>query len=234
LKNVIRIKLASLEFPQPAYYSFSKYRNNTSFYINAANDTYEIVIQDGQYTTYLLFEELNRAFKQIKDIVFTAAFNPVTQQTDISGSSPFTLQFSHTTEKMYDFGLGYFLGYRLKEYSGNTTYTSESRVDVKGDAYCFLQLNQFSNVEQKLLDGSILNAFAKIPLLQEHSALTKEIILQQPTNFSFFEIRIVDPYGQEVDLLDTNYSFALEITEVMNSELYDFYRNYLFQKTLGF
>lgn len=236
LKNVIRIKLASLEFPQPAYYAFSSYRGNTTFMIETADDTYEISIQDGNYTTCEMFEELNRALSNIKDTSFSATYNKITQQTDISGSIPFKLQFAERNpERLYDFGLGYDLGFRLKEYDGAQSYTSESRVDVKGDQYCFLQINQFSNVEQKLLDGSILHAFAKITMgehRQEH--LTREIILQQPTNFSHLEIRVVDPYGKEVELLDTNFSFALEITEVMNSELYDFYRNYLFQKTLGF
>lgn len=231
IKNVIRIKLASLEFSQPAYYAFSKHRKNTTFFIKTELETYELIIQDGNYNILQIFEELNRAFAQIEEGEFKATYNEITQQTDISGSIDFTLQFAQANP---DLGLGYSLGFRLKEYSGKRIYTSESRLDVKGDPYCFLQINQFSNVEQKLLDGSILNAFAKITAHQEHSATTKEIILQQPTNFSFFEIRVVDPNGLEVDMLDTNFSFALEITEVMNSELYDFYRNYLFQKTLGF
>jgi hypothetical protein len=235
LKNVIRIKLASLEFPKPAYYDFSKNKYNTTFIIETASDSYEFIIQEGNYTIPQMFNELNRAFAQVTDASFSAAYNEITQQTDISGTQPFTLQFAHTNpERIYDFGLGYYLGFRLKEYSGASLYTSESRVDITGDPYCFLQINQFSNVEQKLLDGTILNAFAKITKYNENQALTKEIILQQPTNFSYFDIRVVDPYGQEVDMLDCNFSFALEVTEVMNSELYDFYRNYLFQKTLGF
>lgn len=235
LKNVIRMKLSSLEFPHPAYYAFSSYKGNTSFYIETDTDTYEVSIQDGNYTICQMFDELNRALSNIKDASFSATYNPITQQTDISGSVPFTLQFAEKNpEKLYDFGLGYNLGFRMKEYQGANSYTSESRADVKGDQYCFLQINQFSNVEQKLLDGTILHAFAKINLTHTEHNLTKEIIFQQPTNFSYLEVKIVDPYGKEVDLLDTNFSFSLEITEVMNSELYDFYRNYLFQKTLGF
>jgi hypothetical protein len=37
----------------------------------------------------------------------------------------------------------------------------------------------------------------------------------------------MDPYGDVIDLNCMDFSFSIEITEVLNIKLYDFYRNYI-------
>jgi hypothetical protein len=53
------------------------------------------------------------------------------------------------------------------------------------------------------------------------NTITKEYFFQQPTNISGFQVRLSDPYDQDVDLVGLDFSFTLEIRAVMNSSLYD-------------
>jgi hypothetical protein len=42
----------------------------------------------------------------------------------------------------------------------------------------------------------------------------------------------LDPYGKIIDLNGLNMSMSLEITEVMNTKMYEFYRNYIWLGTV--
>jgi hypothetical protein len=62
--------------------------------------------------------------------------------------------------------------------------------------------------------------------------LSNEIIFPSPVDINFLNIKLVDPYGEVIDLVGMNFSFSLEITEVLNTKLYDFYRNYIWAGTI--
>ena len=57
--------------------------------------------------------------------------------------------------------------------------------------------------------------------------MSNEIVFPSPTDLKILQIKLLDPYGEVVDLNCMNFSFSLEITEVLNTALYDFYRNYI-------
>jgi hypothetical protein len=44
-------------------------------------------------------------------------------------------------------------------------------------------------------------------------------------------IKLMDAYGIPVELNNLNFSLSLEIMEVMNVQMYDYYRNYLWNKS---
>ena len=137
--------------------------------------------------------------------------------------------------------MGYNLGYRLPAYrvtnltvvSGLDTYsqTGECCLDVGGDQYMFLSVNDLYTVEQKT-DENYIQCLAKI-VLQDNVApnycilMSNEIVFPSPTDLKILQIQLLDPYGEVVDLNCMNFSFSLEITEVLNTALYDFYRNYI-------
>ena len=64
------------------------------------------------------------------------------------------------------------------------------------------------------------------------SCITNEIVFPQPQDLTILNITLKDPYGGIVDLNGLDYSFTLEITEVLNTRLYDFYRNYIWLGTV--
>jgi hypothetical protein len=149
-----------------------------------------------------------------------------------------------------DFGLGYNLGFRMKLYRATTvtvvgtmdTYsvTSEGCIDVVGDTYMFLCVNDFHCVEQKT-DVDYLQCLAKIIIREDKNAviyddgsclLSNEIIFPSPVDINVLNVKLVDLYGCPIDLCGMNFAFSLEITEVLNTALYDFYRNYIWMGTI--
>ena len=151
------------------------------------------------------------------------------------------------------FGLGVNLGFKQKTYKvtnvKQTTVapiidvyyqTAECFMDVVGDTYMLLCVNDFHAVEQKTTENYI-QCLAKIIIREDKHAviyddgssfLSNEIIFPSPTDLKILEVKLLDPYGEVVDLCGMNFSFSLEITEVLNTRLYDFYRNYIWLGTI--
>jgi hypothetical protein len=62
--------------------------------------------------------------------------------------------------------------------------------------------------------------------------MSNEIVFPSPIDLKILQVKLIDPYGEIVDLNCMNFSFSLEITEVLNTSLYDFYRNYIWLGTI--
>jgi hypothetical protein len=113
-------------------------------------------------------------------------------------------------------------------------------MDVVGDLYMFLAVNELHTVEQKT-SSNFIQCLAKIIIREEKQAviyddggtlLSNEIIFPAPIDFKNLNIQLLDPYGDIIDLCGMDFSFSLEITEVLNTRLYDFYRNYIWLGSL--
>ena len=273
-KNIIRIRVASIEIPNMSYV-FSSVKKNTSFIIKAFDITdvpreAVITIPDGNYTSQELIvviqDLLNTNFKNPYGIFITVSLNtnnakvtftnngvsayPVTSSITVPSQSGKAFILDFLTDKclkdrQHNFGLGYHLGFRSKCYKTTnsstvgslTVYsiTSEGCMDVVGDTYMFLSVNDLYTVEQKT-SNNYLQCLAKIIIREEKYAviyddggtlLSNEIIFPSPIDLKYLIIKLLDPYGDIIDLCGMNFSFSLEITEVLNTRLYDFYRNYI-------
>ena len=180
------------------------------------------------------------------------AINPLPTKS----ADPFILEFhssTYTKKRDCNFGLGYNLGYRQHTYKVTTTEPSplvssltaftqkaEACLDVVGDTYMFLALNDYYTVEQKT-NENYLQCLAKIIIREDKytviyddgsTLLSNDIVFPSPTDLKILQVRLLDPYGDPVNLCGMNFSFSLEITEVLNTKLYDFYRNYIWLGTL--
>lgn len=176
--------------------------------------------------------------------------NPAPSQS----AQPFLLDFITTSplnKRKQHFGLGFNLGFRLKTYKVTNatevapmyniyTITSEGCLDVVGKTYMFLCVNDYYSVEQKT-DETYFECLAKIIVREDKftviyddgsSLLSNDIIFPSPVDLKYLKVKLVDPYGEVIDLCGLNFSFSLEITEVLNTKLYDFYRNYIWLGTV--
>jgi hypothetical protein len=183
---------------------------------------------------------------------------PVTAPNPVPTTSgkPFILEFASIDKfkkRHTGFGLGYNLGFRCPIYRVTdetqttgppalTTYsiTTEACLDVVGNNYMFLCINDLHTVEQKTY-GTYLQCLAKIIIREDKYAviyddgssfLSNEIIFPSPVDLKYLEVKLVDPYGDTIDLNCMDFSFSIEITEVLNIRLYDFYRNYIWMGTV--
>ena len=160
-------------------------------------------------------------------------------------AAPFQLNFKvpDLKTRIYNNGLGFNLGFRdilynvstPGEYVGSIGIKSESCVDVIGDMYYFLSVDDFHTVEQQTNENTF-ECLAKIIIREDKgnviyddgsTLLSNDVIFPSPIDLKQLHIRLLDPYGKTVDLIDMNFSFSLELTEVMNTKLYEFYRNYI-------
>jgi hypothetical protein len=131
-------------------------------------------------------------------------------------------------------------------YTGDTVYdtsgaftqysiTGESIINVAPDPYIFLAINDNESVTQQTNDNSF-EALAKIIVRGDKNLmifddgstlLSNDIIYPSPVDLRFIKVRLLDIYGRPLNLNYCNFSFSLEITEVTNTKMYEFYRNYL-------
>ena len=278
-RNVIKLRVASVEIPN-MFYVFSEAKKNTSFMVQTTDKdgitrTLTVTIPDGNYSisdlVVLIQAQFDTGFKNPYGIFLTITINvnnakitinhnglsayPVTSSTTVPSISANPISFNFqtsqfNTERNFNFGLGYNLGFRKKLYTLTTptstspfntyTFTSEAVVDTVGDTYLFLQLNDLHTVEHRT-SSNYMQYLAKIIVREDKTAIiyddgsslmSNEIIFPSPVDLTVLNIRLVDAYGEVVDMNGTDFSFTLEITEVLNVKLYDFYRNYIWLGTI--
>jgi hypothetical protein len=257
INNAIRIRLASAEIPN-TYYEFTAKKQNTFLrFISPVHGTdYTFTIPDGNYCFDVLESILTQQFAG-KIPLYTIDIDTINAKTTFStdDNSEFTMEFRTLKNSPFEiggvvgpepannWGLAYYLGFRQKYYAGFKSYRSEAIINIDGDQYIFLKINDYHTVNQPFPDGNILQAFTKIILRNDKftetfndssDLLTREYIFTQPTNITRIQVQLVNKYDEVLDFLDAPVSIALEITEVMNCKLYDFYRNYMFQKKLKY
>jgi len=226
-KNLIEARLLSVEIPQTAY-TFSAAKQNTRFTLQ----TTQILIPDGNYTPASLVAAIQL---QLPTGV-TLTYNEANGKATLTSVSPITLTFQtqptssqtppQTTPTPYPTSptLGLALGFLRSVYTG-TTFTSESVVQTQPDPYWLLSVEDWYTVEHKTAD-SYLPCLAKIIVpptantVFGHDLRTNAFTFLRPTDLSQVRLRLVDRQGVPVDLNGVNFSLSLELTEVMNINLY--------------
>ena len=251
IKNVISVRLSSIEIPN-SFYTFSSTRGNISFEMTYNNITELIKINPGNWTsdnnieeTSILYqvqtainEKFNTTLFRVEYIntstgkikITNSTFSTTTSET----SSLFSINFRVNNSHAADFGLGYNLGFRQSAYFDTNTINAEAILNTIDTNYLFLSLNpDWKVIEHETPDRTQLFSFAKIVIDQpkfgvvydNQNTLTKEFFLKQPTNIHTIPVRISDPYDQDIDLNGLDFSFTLELTEVLNSGLYESMRS---------
>lgn len=236
LKNVIRIRLASIELPFVEY-TFTDSKGNTNFSISISSQNINAKIPEGNYTPSLLSETLQALLTMI-DPGFSCFIDPISSRITIQNAAPFifTALSSDTgiASRPTHWGLGYFLGYRdasiqAVQVGGSYQCTSYSVVSVEQSAYYLIQVrcpDQLVTLTHANYEGNYIEAFAKIILRgkgydDNSNLLRKEYTFLSPTTVPFINVKLLDPWGRAVNTLDSDWSLTLEVTEIVNSKTYD-------------
>ena len=220
----------------------------------------QITIPDGDYTQDSLIETIQEQFDEISltyGIFFTITLDPINRKVTIShtgstepgGTVPtytavnygITFMMVGQEDRKFDFGLGYNLGFCKHFYCVDNPYsiTGESLINTMCDTYFLLAIDDYYTVEHKTNDDYI-QCLAKILVKNRtnciifddgYTVLSNDIIFPRPVDLKQARIRLLDMYGVPIDLHCMNFSISLEITEVMNIQMYDEYRKYLWNKS---
>jgi hypothetical protein len=285
IKNVISVRLSSLEIPN-TWYTFSEVRGNTSLIVNVRYpppnsnlvlQSARVTISEGNYSINtlqandLLFEIFKQLNNAISNVSFSVYFDPIKGKLTIScftnrnpPLNPLTGELEYTyfnqpkplllggppttgfeTPVLFSFnfadsifstrdnnwGLGFNLGYQIKETKYATTHAADSIPDVNDTNYVFLSLNpDWRVVEHNQPDSTQTAAFAKVivnvaknDIVYDNggNTITKQYYLRQPTNINVFNVSILDEYENYIQLEGGHISLSLEVTEVLHSSLYE-------------
>lgn len=241
VKNVLRIRITSIEMPNN-YYIFSAARRNITLYIRFNSTTAIITIPPGNYDAYSLETTLNDIFTKNSLAWLAASFNPLNGKFTFTGTQPFILNTvcsgDETFDRPYDYGLGYNLGFKRgmfdsESVNGKNLVVSDLCATFAGDPYVFLKINAFDCVRQTVT-GSDFTALAKIVLKEPKNFMSfddyasqhaKEITFPNPQDLSRFQIQLLDPYGNNIDMCSSQVSFSIEVLEVRNLSLYNTIRD---------
>ena len=276
IKNVVSIRISSIEFPN-TYYTFSKTRGNTSFTLygiisiqNPILTPKIITIYDGNYDPMDMINALNTLITKAFPLAgITVGFNINSGLISFSSqTSTFAIDFEKGdymtfVPSSFDRCLGYSLGFRVpnvlvRNGNGRTTsqYTPETFYNlanslteinpVSGSKCCYQALCMIDTIDNNYLfitlnpdwkvvinqapDRTQHFSFCKLIMTAPKggvlydngsNTITKEYWFQQPTNIVSFPVRVSDPYDQLINLNGMDFSFTLELKEVLNASLYE-------------
>ena len=239
LKNIMRVSLASVELPEVEYL-FSCKNGNLNFTATVGATTKSLAITPGNYRQNDMAAELAAVLNSAAGFgpgAFAVAVDQVTGLISIQnvGGNPFTIAWQSDVQRIADrrteWGLGYYLGFRSRTVSSTAggLMRGTAIVRLQPAAYYLLQLmipDQVEAITHRLQSGASIPAFGKLVLRDSwyhlqfddnSNLLRKEYTFLTPINVSSVRARLLDAYGEPVDLADLDWSLTLEFYEVTNS-----------------
>ena len=248
VKNVLRIRITSIEMPNN-YYMFSKGRRNVTirvFYGAGLTTAAFITIPSGNYSACEMVDVLNAEFRCAGVPWLKAAFDTVTGTFILSGNRAFAIDTAIdgvsplvTWNRPYDYGLGFNMGFSrgifdsVADCSGHQQIMSDQLSYFSGDAYVFLKINDFDCVLQTIV-SSDFTALAKVIVREPKNYMAfddyagqhaKEVVFPTPQDLSRLHVQLLDAYGEPIDLGSSQFSFSIEVLEIMNLSLYNTVRD---------
>lgn len=244
--DVMQVQLSAFEMPF-TYYNISKQMGNNFFSItldSSPNVPVIITVPDGNYTPAALVAYLNNFViaTSISGIQFIynidASGNGSGQLvvgTTGAGIGTFTLTFNSDIYGNLDtinplpLKLGWMLGFRNGSYSGTNNYVGEGLVDLAGQKYLYLVVDDYNNNVNNsfysAFNSSILNknilariSFQPSPfgsVAQNNLALiTTPRQYFGPVDIQKLKIQLLDEYGRVIEMNNMDYSFCLTFTSV--------------------
>jgi hypothetical protein len=238
-KNVLSIRLSSIQLPNVLYCFSSAKMNNIMFLeecpVYSTNDIVPvkgtIVLPDGNYELCYLALVLEKCINEqlgLDPPRFQVIADTATQKITIKNETfPFIMSFLKDVESNdFNSTMGWILGFRQKEYSMSCVYTTEGAYNGVASDYIFFVLNDFNNSQSQnilaMYSKSYIgnNILAMIPLNTPSFHICfdsgKDFIEKKreyfgPVNLQRMKIELRNQYGELLDLNQMDFSFSLEV-----------------------
>jgi hypothetical protein len=239
-KNVVSMKISAIEIPI-VWYLFSTERKNNIFLIN----TIPYIIPDGNYDNESIVALMNGTgiTDRLLPLDITVSIDPATTKMTFTSLITFTLDFSVDSvlhqkipgcpvdSMMIYQTAGWQFGFRKEKYSG-TIITSESSWGSSADNYFFLEIDDF---QRNFISDSIVsvtnsgyigkNIIARIPISTSYNTITlsndsdnlfKTRDYLGPVRLEKLHIRLLNRFGNVIDLNHNDYSFMIELKQLFS------------------
>jgi hypothetical protein len=242
IKNVVSMRLASIELPN-SWYLYNDLNKNNTFRVEIMTSdgtitSYDIVIPEGNYDTDTLTEYVNNTYfcfsttpdlhlQQLQYSISEIDLRSViTVLNDNMYNLSFSIYFSEDVAHNIMDTLGWKVGFRLGAYKNfYTSIVSEGMFDGLGDQYIYVSINDYqynnNSLNMVCFDNSVMeeNIIGKIPItngkmsiiITESNALVKTRKYNGPVNIRNLHIKILNKFGEIVDLNHMDFSFTLEM-----------------------
>ena len=262
MTNIISLTLSGLQYPNYSFtFSNSKDTTTIYISEDTTGNEGLVVIPEGNYTIeqfpQILEKYLNLTIVGFYNIEgpnrFTVSIDPYTHFTTIQNSDftftmntakghflkcPMVPSFSAPNSKTgisrqtLINTLGYQIGFRQMEYSGQQSYTSESLFDVSYTDYVYFILNDYCNnqssnnysmFQNQLFDNNIL---AIIPITtpaftstfdNNSNFIYKTRNYFGPVNISKISIKLTNQFGFPINMYSSDYVFCLQTVDIYNN-----------------
>lgn len=235
LKNVVGIRLLSIEMPE-SIYLISSYAMSNSLYIwvPATDASGTIIIPDGCYDSASLQTAVENSINTTLAVnYFKVIIDPISKKTTISTTNSFDFHLvffgENSNNIKFEQTLGWILGYRTKIYKNVSSYKSEGLFFPAPLDYFLFVLNDYhiynsSNLIAMFNDSYIdKNILAKIPYSNTTFQVlfdgTNDVLSPKRQYFGPIDIKklglqLLNKYGQIINLNFMDFSFTLEVEMV--------------------
>ena len=242
LKNISYIRLSSIEIPT-IFYTFTAKYNNINFNILFGDQTFNIIIEEGNYDSAIIISEIQSKLDIINqnyNTSFKITWDIINYKITITNTTAFTLIFDNDEDHRS-------LGHRLGYLYDNESYLAQDQLtkfdtvsninlyfwradtvlDITKDDYIYLRINDYGVIYNDIKSPGIL---AKIILYDAQfvvdtgaNFLTKSYQFKQPTTINKLDIELVDKRGEIVDMNFINFSLTLELGQIYDKNQYNKY-----------
>ena len=228
-KNIVSMKITAIEIPI-VWYAFSSQQKNNTFIITIDNVKNTIVIPDGNYNSETMKTLMNGDLGEgilPPNILFN--IDEITTKCSFKSVNTFTIDFLTNTPLCQT--AGWALGFRKEKYT-NKTIISESSYGSSFDNYFFLEIDDF---QRNFISDSIVsvtnsgyigkNIIARIPISTGFNAVTvsndsdnlfKKRDYMGPVRLEKLHIRLLNRFGNIIDLNQNDYSFMIELQQLFS------------------
>ena len=216
IKSVKSIKMVSFEFPRlinflVLYNTISNdIKDNSNFKIIIGDIEYVISVKDGHYNKISLINEINNLIKiQNLGIFFTII--KCDKITISSSLTKFTINF--TNDESYP-SLGKILGFLSDVYYNVDLIESDIDINIPSDNYIYVKINDYGNmytINNNILNNSTYLSKVSLNSNADIVYISTGYKFSNPTNIDKLDIEILNPYLNNINLANINYSFTLEL-----------------------
>ena len=216
-KNVRSIEIQSVELPN-TWHTISAVRGNNAIAVVQSGQRSVLTVADGTWAIDDLLTALNAA--AANGLAFSLVGGRVVA-TQVGGTLELDLGGGAFATRPAEWGLGWVLGFRTQQLSGQLVYAATAPPSLRNDAYVFLEFGDWDGILRTDLQTK---AMAKLPtngvgkgltiFADGRDMVTKSVVFPTPRALRKLAIRFVDAWGQPLDLNDQHVSLTLAMTVV--------------------
>lgn len=238
-RNIMRIAVSSVELPLVEYL-FSVEHGNLDFSVKLGAGAWTVLqLHPGNYSGATLVAAITTLLNGVS-AGFSCSLDPITNTVTISHTTTsfhlnLTSGNSTIAARPTHWGLGYYLGIRTKgtiDSDSSRNVTGTSTILVQPTPYYLLQLqcpDMLENITHRVSAGASVPAFAKLVLrgavyvlqfVDGGDWMRREYTFLAPSNISQLRVKLLDPYGEIVNMQGMDWSLTFEMYEVVNQRTY--------------